>query len=116
MLSWKLKVVDWSHFELSAVLQLTALEQQLAETNQKLAIALSSVDEEQAVTRGVLEEAQRRGLLADQLQRELDAVLAEMHHYEHQHAEHARSGFQAFLAARHLLGCSLKIFIGVFYT
>lgn len=60
------------------------MEQQLSETNQKLVLALSSVDEEQAVTRGVLEEAQSRGLLVDQLRRELAAAHAEIDHYEHQ--------------------------------
>lgn len=57
---------------------------------QKLALALGAVEDEQAVTRGVLTEAQSRGLLADELRRELAAALAEADHYQQQHAEHAR--------------------------
>lgn len=73
-------------------LQLEEKQRELAAAEEKLAAALSSVDEEQAVTRGVLQEAQGRGLLVDQLQRELAAAMAEVEVHEQQHAEHTRYG------------------------
>lgn len=71
-------------------MQLDATEAALAESKQKLGLALGAVEEEQAVARGVLTEAQLRGLLADELRRELAAALAEADHYQHQFAEHTR--------------------------
>ena len=65
--------------------------EELAAARQKVATALSSVDEEQAVTRGVLMEAQGRGVLVDQLRRELDAALAEVEVHKQLHTEHTRS-------------------------
>ena len=53
------------------------------------------MDEEQAVIRGVLEEAQGRGVLVDQLQRDLDAALAEVEVHGQLHTEHTRSAFRS---------------------
>lgn len=70
--------------------QLAAAEEAAADIKQKLSLALSSVDEEQAVTRGVLQEAQGRGVLLDEVKRELAAALAEVDHYAQQQSEHVR--------------------------
>ena len=50
---------------------------QLRAAQNKIEAIHSTVDEEQAVTRGVLQEAQQRGVLIDQLKRDLEAATAE---------------------------------------
>lgn len=61
---------------------------QLADADEEIKALHASVDEEQAVTRGVLEEAQKRGVLIDELKRELSAALAEAEVTRHDYAEY----------------------------
>jgi hypothetical protein len=65
--------------------QLSAKNKELGEVQKQLEAALTSVEEEQAVTRGVLQEAQTRGTLIDELTRELDAAHAEAEVHQQNH-------------------------------
>ena len=73
---------------------------QLRTAKERIQAIHNSVDEEQAVTRGVLQEAQQRGVLIDQLKRDLAAATAEAEVHDHDHAECAH--FPPLSARRHI--------------
>lgn len=60
---------------------------QLLVADDKIKAVHDTVDEEQAVTRGVLKEAQQRGVLIDELKRDLAAAAAEAEVHQHDYAE-----------------------------
>lgn len=60
---------------------------QLRAAQAKIQAIHSTVDEEQAVTRGVLQEAQQRGVLIDQLKRDLAAATAENEVHRHDYEQ-----------------------------
>jgi len=66
-------------------MQLSEKNQELEELQRQLEAARNLVEEEQAVTRGVLQEAEKRGTLVDQLTRELDAAIAEAEVHQQEH-------------------------------